>query len=280
MGQVVPRREYSMGIPLLGTGAASYVGPGDIYGSALAWYGLRAFSAATIGQDLVRIIRASDSAEQNFASLANGALNVAGIITFLASTTGKVVTLFDQIGSLDVTQATGAARPNWEFNVVGAGHPSMMFDGTDDELRGTGASLTATQPTTVSAVANRLVANDVDAIWSTTSGENQLFGGGVDTWTIRAGTNLGSTNAAIPDGSFHAFQALFNGTSSRLYVDAALDDVIGDANTDAPSSANVVIGELSGFFANMYFQEAGLWAGNKSASFVAMNANQAAYWGY
>src|SRR5665213_385939 len=80
------------------SGGPTYTGPGDVVGSATAWWGLRAYSAATIGGNVVDIKRASDNTTQTFVSLTTGALDVASIATFLTSTTGVVTKLYDQTG--------------------------------------------------------------------------------------------------------------------------------------------------------------------------------------
>src|SRR4051812_24758284 len=80
--------------------SASYVGPGDIVAGATGWWGLRAYTAASIGANAVRL--REDSAfqsEQDFATIAGGGLDLAAIAAFKAlhSATNLFVTkLYDQ----------------------------------------------------------------------------------------------------------------------------------------------------------------------------------------
>src|SRR5215204_3185730 len=138
----------------------TYAGPGDVVAGAGGWWGLRAYSAATIGTPAIRLIRASDSTQQNFVTLSDGKLDVASITTFLASTTGKVVTLFDQSGSgRDATQATDASRPAFVLDAKGT-LPAVQGDGaTFLETPVFDATVLPTaiiaQPFTTSGVVNR-----------------------------------------------------------------------------------------------------------------------------
>src|SRR5690242_4163192 len=84
--------------PSTSGGSGPYVGPGDIV-TFTKWGGLRAYSAATIGQNVCTIKRASDSASQTFVSLTDGTLDIASITTFLVSTTGTVTELYDQVAN-------------------------------------------------------------------------------------------------------------------------------------------------------------------------------------
>src|SRR5262245_26537172 len=85
----------------------SYVGPGDIVSSAIGWWGLRAYSAASIGSNVLRVRRSSDSTEKTFVSLANGNFNTAD--TFFDGSNYFVTTLYDQSGNgNNLTQTTAA----------------------------------------------------------------------------------------------------------------------------------------------------------------------------
>jgi len=79
---------------------------------------------------LIRLIRASDSAEQDFGFNADGTLDTASIATFLSATTGDIVTIYDQIGSNDLTQSTAAAQPLYSVTGFNSG-PTGDFDGSN-----------------------------------------------------------------------------------------------------------------------------------------------------
>ncbi len=66
---------------------------------------------AYYGQPLIRIRRESDNAEINISHDNNGYLNEALINSHCAGTIGRVVTIYDQIGTNNFTQATPANQP-------------------------------------------------------------------------------------------------------------------------------------------------------------------------
>jgi hypothetical protein len=71
---------FNVGLGPFASGGG-YVGPGDIV-SFTAWWGFRAYSAARAGTKAIRIVRASDSAQSDINSLANGSLDAATATTF------------------------------------------------------------------------------------------------------------------------------------------------------------------------------------------------------
>src|SRR5215211_3938725 len=132
--------------------AAAFSGPGDVVSGAAAWWGLRAYSAATTGANLVRIRRVSDNVEQNFVSLSTGALDRASIVTFLAATTGRFVTYYDQIGVKHLTQATAANQAAVNLSGIGS-LVTADFATAGPHFYTTAAALAQTQPFTLGAVA-------------------------------------------------------------------------------------------------------------------------------
>src|SRR5262245_59121759 len=123
----------TLGVGSSGTAAAAYTGPGDVV-SFSAWHGLRAYSKATIGTKLVRIVRASDSTQQDFASAADGSLDAASIATILNATSGKVVTLYDQVGTNHLTQGTDSARPAITANALNSSYGITFNAAASTEL--------------------------------------------------------------------------------------------------------------------------------------------------
>jgi hypothetical protein len=270
---------------LIGFGAASdsaaYAGPGDIVSGALAWCGLRAYSAAAIGSNCVRLVRASDSAQQDFVTLADGTLDVASIATFLAATTGKVVTLYDQTGNgKDVTQATDANRPVFALNVIGS-RPAMQFlRASSTELRSSGSVATGSQPWTFSLVARRTGdTNNYGMALSVDPGASTVAMGytdSVNTGTLYAGSH-GTTT--VSDAATHSLIGEANGASSDLCVDGASNTV--SSGTGAPTGPFAFGTDGYGTLVTANIFEGGVWSGAFSAgNKTAMAANQAAYWGY
>lgn len=128
--------------PVVGTGgegiakqpsSPSYTGPLDLVPGAVVAYGVRALSAAWLGQNIFRLRRDSDDAEMNFAADAvTGEAPVAAIATWLTATTGFVVTWYDQSGnSNDITAATDANEPIFDISSQG-GRSSL--ESTDEDV--------------------------------------------------------------------------------------------------------------------------------------------------
>lgn len=109
--------------------AETYVGPGDLFPGYAAYWGGRAYSAATIGLPAVTVIRASDSTTQAIATVAGGGLDATAYNAFTNGTTGKIVTLHDLTGNgYDITNATDASRHVLTFAAAGltAGRPCFQ----------------------------------------------------------------------------------------------------------------------------------------------------------
>lgn len=255
----------------------SYTGPGDIVSGALWWAGLRAYSAATIGNNAVRIIRASDSTQQNFVTVSGGHLDYSSIATFLTATSGKIVTLFDQTGNgRDVTQATDANRPAYNASGPG-GRAQIDFTKASNTSLANGTTITQSQVYTFVAAANHtsdaaqqslllagLGANTIQLGYRF-SADNQVF--------LYAGSNAGATAS---DGSFHALQGVFNGASSDMNVDGSTNTV--NPGTAGIANDGVYLGLTNGGgqpFGGALL-EAGIWPG----SVTSLSANIHSYYGF
>lgn len=266
-----------MDLNFLFASASGYTGPGDIVSGALGWWGLRAYNNAAIGTKCVRLIRASDSTQQDFNTVAGGGVDLTSISSFLAATTGKVVTLYDQSGNtLDLTQATDANRPLWTGSVVGS-LPGVNFDTTAKTLASAGNT-----PATAQAYTMNFVSKQTGNTGSNAS-ILAIAGGGQIDYTS-SGTKVGIynggsfvTSTSFTASIFHAAQGIFNGASSIIYVDGTSDAVnIGNTNTTA---ANAMQMGLNGLVA--YVCEAGMWpSGFSGANNSSMNSNQHTYWGF
>jgi hypothetical protein len=261
-------------------GAGGYAGPGNVVSAATAWYGLRAYSAATIGANAIRLIRASDSAQQDFVTLASGALDIASVTSFLAATTGKVVTLYDQTGNgKDVSQSTDANRPAFTLSALGS-LPGITFAGGNQELDAGSSILpwSGGQPFTLS-----IVHECTNAAFST-GYEFCAAGLAFVRWLEQTGTNdialhFGSAGQATASlNTFYAMQLVTNGASSDICIN-------GTSNTVNPgaggASGTFNVGNDSGthpwkgVICEMGFWESAFSGGQKTS----MDTNQRTYWG-
>src|SRR4051812_39897639 len=100
-----------------GIATATYTGPGDIASGAAAWWGLRAYSTASIGSNAIRLREDGGNTEQDFTTIAGGGLNLAAISAFKGGANLFVTKLYDQTGNgRDQIQATAGEQPPFTLN--------------------------------------------------------------------------------------------------------------------------------------------------------------------
>ena len=102
-------------------GGDSYTGPLDLVPGAVVAYGVRALSAAWLGESIFRLRRDSDDAELDFeADAVTGEAPVATINTWLGAGDGFLVTFYDQSGNgHDLTRSSAAFQPAFVASLVG-----------------------------------------------------------------------------------------------------------------------------------------------------------------
>ncbi len=262
--------------PALATGV-SYTGPGDLVAGWSAWWGLRAFSAATIGTNCIKLRRDSDQAVLDFVTLANGSLDVASIATWKGAANLFVDTLYDQSGNgRNVGNTTAGDQPSFTLSGLGS-RPIMTDVSTDALIQTAGPTVTQAQPFSVSAVAN------FDGV----AGRSAYFGTDDNATPVYVGSrggasemNSGGDGDTTVANGWHRVQSTFNTPSFEQYID-------GTPNSVSSVGSNVMSGELlrifadsSGTFWHKSLVEVGMYPGafttpNKSA----LDANQQTYWG-
>jgi hypothetical protein len=267
---------------LLGAGAptvagGAFTGAGDLVSGALAWWGLRAYTLASIGNNCITITRASDSTSQTFVTVAGGGVDLASIATFLAATSGKIVKYFDQTGNGNDVVAVAGSSPTFTASVLGS-LPAATFAGTENlaSLSSIGASA---QPFSVSSVF-RCTLGNAGADQGVTGQTSISWTAGISAVsTARTFAGSGVT-AAATDNVFHAMQNVFNNTLSHLYVDGS--DTSGTAGTQGLAAANVLMGQSN--FGKMAGSicEVGIWNGHafSGTEMSNLNSNQHTYWGF
>lgn len=256
-----------------------YSGPGDLVGSAVGWWGLRAYALAKVGSNCVRLVRASDSTQKDFVTLANGGVDVASITTFLNGTTGKVVTLYDQSGNgNDLTQATDANRIPFSLTVLGT-WPALANSASTTQLVTAGNVSSGAQPWTMVSVAKRTgQLTSAAAILSVASGSINIgYDSSNNTARVYAGT--GAADATASDGTWHSLIGIGSGASSVLCVDGTSTTV--SAGTNTATGPAVLGNDTFGNFFSGNLLECGIWGGSFTAGQRAsMSSNQKTFWGY
>lgn len=259
-------------------GGAAYVGPGDI-ATFSHWWGLRAYSAADIGNNLIRLREDGGNTEQNFASIAGGGLDLTAITTFKGANNLFVVTLFDRVGAVDLTQATTANQPAFTLNGIGA-LPIMTFTRAALKNLGGSGTITQAQPLSLTVTARRTgTTNAINDLFGDTTGvhETILFTGSANTIQMQEfGSNIAAT---ANDNTWHTVMGMWNGAApnSKLIIDAAV--TTGDGGTLSFSGTTIILGGRTGGSGGFDGDavEAGMINSDGSASATSLNSNSVAY---
>jgi hypothetical protein len=279
------------GMMLTGVGpppvaASAFVGPADINGAAVAWWGLRGYSAAYAAPGTNPAVDLVDQAGANLITInikSNGDLDIASINTWVTAhsvTTVLVTKLYDQTGGGNFLKNTTLAQmPVLKLGSVtglAANRPAMLFSSSAPTLMITNATITQAQPLSVSAVGLQTVGGDNNQFM-----EDNAVAAGFG-WSNGAGLQISfgsSFGPAAPNNVWYSVQGLANGASSGIFVNGTL--TTGNAGASGFGSTITVgrhFGSLDG-----YILEVGVWAGDKSANNAAMyngTNGQKTYWGF
>lgn len=261
--------------------AGPYVGPGDVVASATAWWGLRAYSLATVGTAAIRLRRDSDNTESDFNTLTNGTLDVASVTTFKGVANLFVTTLYDQIGVNHMIQATAAKQPKFTLSVIGS-RPAMQDNGAATTLlQTTNAMGTIPEPYTFSTAYDVTTSNDGMIGIGALSAYPQVRVDQAGANTISLENLSSGFTKTAADSTWHALQAVFNGASS----DANIDGTVNTGTESGESISNFKFDLFSFDGSSNFFKgnlvEFGLWAAAfTSGQSSSMSSNQHTYWGF
>ncbi len=266
--------------------AAAYSGPGDVVSGALAWWGLRAYSAAVAGTPALNLCLPGDTTCADVSTdSSTGNLTIPGSLSTCSIVTCTVKILYDQSGALkctaaacDLTQATEGNRATFVYNATASGKYCLQFAAGSAQKYQTLLFDGTAQPNTVSVVANRPGTSGSPTFAGNTNSHDVYFvNGSANTVQLYAGASL---NATAADAAYHAMQMTFNGVSSEAYIDGSAA-ASPDAGSAAIASALFLGQDQFGQLMTGFICEAGVWhgafsSGNKSG----MNSNQHSYGGF
>jgi hypothetical protein len=273
------------------TAPSAYTGPGDITSGAMVWYGLRGYSAAystgsNPGADIV------DQAGANPLTVnikSDGTLDVAAInawVTAHSVTTIKCSKLYDQTVAAgagnNLVQATLANMPVLNLTAVLSAKPSLVFaaSGTGTCLIG-GTNLTGSVPYTMAALIEQPSIQGFGQAFGTTANPGIWFNNNASTAiTAYAGGAAVDISTTAAYNAFHRVQVMFNGASSSSNVDGAVG-LTGNPGTGGFTGFKPSMGGtgVSSFNITGDVCEGGIWAGDQSANFSAMDSNIKTAWG-
>lgn len=264
----------------------TYTGPGDIIAFSSYW-GLRAYSNATIGNNVIRLRESGGNTEQDFVSIAGGGLDLAAIATFKGANNLFVVTWYDQVGSNNVTQSTTGLQPAFTLSGLGS-LPIVAFTrSSNTRLVRANAAATISQPATFYSVVRNTDSTGgfYGSTWLGVGNSNATMGTGFNTGNAFVLEHEAINNIQVSNSlnNWHTVQALFNGASSAIVSNAGTP-ATGTLSTTAPvsTSFSLNIGAYnnggSAFLGEM--MEIGVIAANASSNASALHTNASTFYGY
>ncbi len=270
------------GVGSVGAGAAAYVGPGDVVSSATAWWGLRAYSAATAGGAAANVCNPGDAA---CADLSTSATTGALVITTIGghdctANDCTIKKLYDQtvgghcMGSCDLIQNTEANRPKLVTSCLNS-KPCMTSTGTLNVSAA--AALAVNQPFTVTSVYIETTHTTFGEVFGSVGGGSFELMAWVGADIISMYDGAATMQAAATTNVWHSITGLANTASSLINVDGV--ETTGVMNGAAFSTVPAL---FTGSFGNLIgkITEAGIWSsGFSGGNRTAMNSNMTAYWG-
>jgi hypothetical protein len=265
--------------PVFG-GQFVYAGPGDIVSGATRWCGLRAYRLSTVGSNAIRLRRDSDQVEQDIVTVSGGGLDLVSITTFKGSANLFITTYYDQVGTNHEVQATASKQAQLILSGLGS-LPIAVYNSAAITGYVTSNVITQAQPFTISAVARRTSNFTTTQVLWANSNSNSLqlsYPAASNLVQVYAGT--AATTAPAADNAYHAIQAVFNGASSDLNVDGAVNTI------NPGTQGEIGYASYMGSFDNLTYSmdgnilELGEWpiafTPTQSAN---MSANQHGFWG-
>jgi hypothetical protein len=161
--------------------------------------------------------------------------------------------------------------------------PGITFDGTTKFLRvGAGSTGTLTQPNSFSLAGKVTSQVGVTQSFLISQALEQWIGlqGSTDKWFGYAGV-VGVPASVTTDNVYHAMQAVFNSTSSHIYIDGTDATVdVGTVNTSNMDFVMGMYGDTTSNPLNGVVLEAGVWDVSTLSNFAALNSQQHSYWGF
>lgn len=269
---------YCGQMSLLGAGkvtVASYVGPGNVVASPTYYWGLRCRDSSYVG-NVADVYAPADASHTLITCTSGGVLNetIQSIATTCAVSC-TVKTLYEQVsGTSHFEQATEALRPAYTASCSG-GKPCMTFVRASSQFLGNVSNpASLSQPYTVSAVAVRTGTLGSESEIIGTPGAALAFNAGAAQVFLFAG---GFNPVSAADSVIHALQAVGNGASGFMTVDATQNSVNNGAA--AIFGGTTRLGTNSTQYMDGKIFEVGVWPiAFSGTQMTNMCNNQFVYW--
>ena len=244
-------------------------------------YSLRRLRSAYTANKAIRLLRASDSAEQDIGFLGfvpgSGApLDYAQANAFCAATTCKTKVWYDQVGARNLTRSDGLF-PAWSNACAGINGGACIATSVTGayQILSWPGTYTPTMPTTFAAGGNRVSSGECHFLRHFPA--NTLKAATTNQWQLLATGNITVTAA---DNAWHAGIGTFNGAASVLRIDATeTTGTVTGGTAPVTDQYSAIFVADTGSVCNEV--EAIIWDGYavSAGERAALTANQRNYWG-
>jgi hypothetical protein len=270
----------SLGLPFSRVAGASFVGPLDAYTTNLAgaWSVARRLLSSYEGS-LIRIRRSSDDAEQDIGFDGDGALDTAGITSFVGANSAYISKIYTQSGSVDAAQATALNQPlivsTGTISVLTASIPCAVFDGTNDLLSLTGLTVAGVRAYAVLAKSTGATWNSYGSFLETSADPGATGRLGVVSQSSTSWHTDPVLTAVRKNGSSLSGPG-FNMTTVNAAMALGVDTAVPTTGTTNDCCVGAMVGGSAYYLAASITE---LVAWSTTADRTAFEANQKAYIG-
>lgn len=258
----------------------------DDYSGAYVALSLRLLDCNYAGS-AIRVRRSSDNAEQDIGFVSNY-LDTSAMKTFVGANNGLVVTWYDQSGNgYNATQSTAGYQP--AIITSGAvnynnGKPAILFDGSDDVLLSSIASVSTTE-ISVFSLFNKTATGGASNVYSRivtlkASGSYDYLNTGwistyVYTTDVSSYKDAVTTTSGWTANTTYLAYARLSGSTVYLTANGASEASTGGANNTISSNQFNVGSDavLPESYLNGYIQETILYISNQSSNSAGIRSN-------
>lgn len=263
---------------------SNYTGWGDI-ATAVNYWGMRAYSAATRGKRVMQICDAATltTCTDIGTNTGTGLVSISAISALSQCATSCAIrTLYDQVGSVNLVQTTAGFAPPWVSN----GGPSASFSAAHFTTAN-GEALPATYGTLSQPYSFMCttIHNDTSTVVENILGNNSgtmglgYGGGGLAASPFIYGGST-SANGSATDNAWHFIGGTGSGGSGQFYVDGAASGSSAAIGSSSFSGA-IALGQGNANKVNMNFEECAAFSSSLSTGNISsLSSNSHSLFGF
>lgn len=245
----------------------------DAYGTPIVWYEMvKRFSAYTGA--CIRVRRSSDNAELDI-GFVDDLLDTSSLLSFVGAGNGFVTTFYTQVGTANLIQGNGGSQP--QIVSAGAlitrnGFVSIKYDGTNDSLKKTGATINTTNVSYFS-----VSQNDINLSSGAVFSQSTTIANSIRIFCDRT-TNLRNLVVSTPNNYYAGLSAQRNNSNLRLlssFIDSSKN--MSSFDNSATGGTDTYVGTTTNDAIQLGAQSSGLSFLNGSINcFGAYNTDNSA----